>query len=133
MELSGRSTNSTLRFEKNLKSALNFVCKARRRHPVDMNAVLSQQTGLGAVVDYESVGGKAVRENIDAVLLLEEYAGDQKMQALLSEVLTEQFANGESIDFLRTEDISSDPKFVGSRAAVWNEGKMEREFLLQRQ
>lgn len=121
-----RSPDNTLRMENKMKSHLNSTCgNSRRRHRDNPNAVLSDQKGLGFVLDYESIGGMAVQDNIDAVLLMGEKAGDEKMQASLKEVLTTQFVNGASVDILQAEDLSPDPAFVGARGVAWNERNIQ--------
>lgn len=133
VEYANKFANDTLRMENKIKSHLHYVTgNTRRRHHENPSAILSEQKGMGAFIDYQTVGGKAVQENIDVVLLMGEKAGDERMQTLLRAVLTEQFANGDSVEILQAQDISPDPAFVAARGAAWHERDIQRDLRWKR-
>jgi hypothetical protein len=120
LEISQNSGNETSTFAEDFKSALNLLCGSLYETP-------SWMKEPSMIAEFERTH-KNRKYRVDAVLLMGESADNEKMQDLLREVVVEHFSNGASVDFLRTRDISTDPAFVVSRAAAFEEGGI-KEYL----
>lgn len=56
-----------------------------------------------------------------SVLVFGEQANNEAMLSMLSQVLQEQYSNGDSVDLTKVKSLSPGPTFAGSRAAAWLE------------